>query len=88
MIESENLKHSKTKDHALLKIHANKDIIIHAKKERNGSKNLSQVDTKDEIKVPKAMEPAAFIDKNEKKSETLPVYTEMKKNWVPNEDGV
>ena len=34
------------------------------------------------------MEPAIFIDKKEKKSEMLPVYTDMKKNWVPNENGV
>jgi hypothetical protein len=34
------------------------------------------------------MEPAALMDKKDKKSETLPVYTDMKKHWVPNEDGV
>jgi len=50
MIESENLKHSKKNhDNSLVKIHANahthskanKDIVIHAKKDRNGSRALS-----------------------------------------------
>lgn len=34
------------------------------------------------------MEPPALMDKKDKKSETLAVYTEMKKHWIPNEDGV
>ena len=94
MIESENLKHSKKNhDNSLVKIHANahthskanKDIVIHAKKDRKSSSALSQ---KEEIKVPQAMEPAGLMDSKDKKSESLPVYTEMKKHWVPNEDGV
>jgi len=36
------------------------------------------------------MEPPALalMDKKDKKSELLPVHTEMKKHWVPNEDAV
>lgn len=34
------------------------------------------------------MEPPALMDKKIKKAETLPVYTDMKKHWIPNEDGV
>jgi len=92
MIGSENLKHSnKNLDNSFVKIHANahthskvnKDIVIHAKK--SNSRSLTQ---KDDIKVPQAMEPAGLMNSKDKKSESLPVYTEMKKHWVPNEDGV
>jgi hypothetical protein len=38
--------------------------------------------------VPKAMETPTLMDKKENKSERLPVYTEMKKHWVPNEEAV
>ena len=43
MIENENMRHSKKKniDHSLLKIHANKDIIIHAKKDRHDTNSLT-----------------------------------------------
>lgn len=45
MIESENLKHGKNHDDSLVKIHANahthtkanKDIVIHGKKEHRGT---------------------------------------------------
>jgi hypothetical protein len=30
----------------------------------------------------------ALDQKEVKKPELLPVYTEMKKHWVPNEDGI
>jgi len=42
----------------------------------------------DDMKVPKAMEPPALMEKKEKKAEMLPVHADMKKVWVPNEDGV
>lgn len=84
MIESENMRHKKNMDHSLLKIHNLKDIVIHAKKDpRNHA--LSQ---KDELKVPKAMEPAGLMETKDKKSEFLPVHADMKKVWVPNEDGI
>lgn len=34
------------------------------------------------------MEPPALTDNKDKKPENLPVYTDMKKHWVPNENGV
>ena len=34
------------------------------------------------------MEPAGLMDTKEKKSEMLPVHADMKKVWVPNENGV
>ena len=42
----------------------------------------------DDMKVPTAMEPPALMEKKDKKAETLPVHADMKKLWVPNEDGV
>lgn len=70
MIDAENLKHSKSKQHdeSLVKIHANahthskanKDIVIHAKKNSHDKRNtLTQ---KEEVKVPEAMEPPALME--------------------------
>ena len=69
--------------------HADKDIIVHKPVDKRKVHQAKMLAEKiDDMKVPKAMEPPALMEKKDKKAETLPVHADMKKLWVPNEDGV